>query len=501
MALNLSKNGAELNAAYSEVVNGKAGTNWALFTYEGNSNDIRLAGKGDGGLEEMVEELNSGKVMYAFCRVLDPSSGVPKFVLINWTGEGVKDFRKGVCANHVRSMANFLRGAHVTINARSEDDVEPDVILGKVAKASGVNYNFHKESERFSDTVPRQPVGSVYRKTSALDEIKSSNKENFWAKAEQEERNRRQEERQRVNEERQRLERERQERDAREAAERERRQKERANQIDQQKSFEKKQEVEAKDQELRQQEERKEQTPYRAGVKSSASVQKANEAASLIAQRSVNPMEMFKQKEKSFSSSNGVSTSSYRPGRLQSPFLSQNSFSIEKPPSKPVVPESPAPAVSMSPAPAVSASPAPAAMSPVEHDEDFTEHQLISDPQEESEDEWQEFEASEDEALQELEESEEPSAEFEESEEPLYDTPQVEDSQPFYEDVAEEGPGVDQEPRARALYDYQASDDTEITFDHGDIITGIDMIDEGWWRGYGPDGHYGLFPANYVELL
>lgn len=38
----------------------------------------------DGGLEEMVEELNSGKVMYAFCKVLDPSSGVPKFVLINW---------------------------------------------------------------------------------------------------------------------------------------------------------------------------------------------------------------------------------------------------------------------------------------------------------------------------------------------------------------------------------------------------------------------------------
>lgn len=38
----------------------------------------------DGGLEEMVEELNSGKVMYAFCRVRDPNSGLPKYVLINW---------------------------------------------------------------------------------------------------------------------------------------------------------------------------------------------------------------------------------------------------------------------------------------------------------------------------------------------------------------------------------------------------------------------------------
>lgn len=40
----------------------------------------------DGGLEELVEELNSGKVMYAFCQVKDPNSGLPKNVLINWVG-------------------------------------------------------------------------------------------------------------------------------------------------------------------------------------------------------------------------------------------------------------------------------------------------------------------------------------------------------------------------------------------------------------------------------
>jgi drebrin-like protein len=56
--------------------------------------------------------------------------------------------------------------------------------------------------------------------------------------------------------------------------------------------------------------------------------------------------------------------------------------------------------------------------------------------------------------------------------------------------------------KARALYDYQAADETEITFDPGDIITHIDQIDEGWWQGLGPDGRtYGLFPANYVEII
>ena len=37
-----------------------------------------------GGLEEMVEELSSGKVMYAFCKVQVSNSSLPKFVFINW---------------------------------------------------------------------------------------------------------------------------------------------------------------------------------------------------------------------------------------------------------------------------------------------------------------------------------------------------------------------------------------------------------------------------------
>ena len=49
--------------------------------------------------------------------------------------------------------------------------------------------------------------------------------------------------------------------------------------------------------------------------------------------------------------------------------------------------------------------------------------------------------------------------------------------------------------RLNALYD--ADDDTEISFLPGDVITDIDMFDEGWWTGTGPDGKVGMFPANY----
>ena len=43
--------------------------------------------------------------------------------------------------------------------------------------------------------------------------------------------------------------------------------------------------------------------------------------------------------------------------------------------------------------------------------------------------------------------------------------------------------------------------DRQMKSDNITIMMKIEMIDEGWWRGYSPDGHYGMFPANYVDLL
>lgn len=480
MAVNLSKNGPALTAAYKEVVDEKSNTNWALFTYEGNSDDIRLAEKGDGGLEELVEELNSGKVMYAFCRVQDPNSGLPKYVLINWTGEGVKDARKGICANHVSAMSNFLKGAHVTINARAEEDVEPESIMQKVAKASGANYSFHKEaSSRFQDSGPQGPVGSVYQKTNAMSEIRRTNKDNFWAQAEKEEEKRRLEERRKAEEERKHLERERKDREAKEAAMREKRDKERSSQIDQQKKYQQQQEAESREQEKPRWEEQEEnQAAQTRAVKRGESVEKANEAASLISQRAVNPREMFKQRERGITPSDSdvppAAPASPQPGRLQSPFLSKQVYESER---------ASTPQRQASPVPAGSASPV---------------HATEPDGGDDDDDGPSGCEYDEQDAAPQEQQEEAPTANSCVTEPVYEDPPQAEETN-TYEVTAEET--SDRGICARALYDYQAADDTEISFDPDDIITGIEMIDEGWWRGYGPDGHFGMFPANYVEVM
>ncbi|XP_063167472.1 drebrin-like protein isoform X2 [Candoia aspera] len=458
MALNLSRNGPALQEAYGRVVASASPTDWALFTYEGNSNDLRVAGTGDGGLEEMVEELNSGKVMYAFCRVKDPNSGLPKYVLINWFGEGVNDVRKGACANHVSSVANFLKGAHVTINARADEDVEPEAIIEKVAKASGANYNFHKEGSKFQDAGPQAPVGSVYQKTNAMSEIKRVSKDNFWAKAEKDEENRRLEERRKAEEERQRLEKELRDRELQEATLRERRFKERASEIDARRKFQQQQEANSREKDKQQW-----------------------EAASLVAQRSVNPREIFKQKERSMSTEAATAISS-QPGKLRSPFLQERS-QVEGPvsPVQPAAQDVPPPPVARSSGhdtPPVFPVPE---LGDAVRQENHKAGAAVYQPEVECE------------------------AVYEEppSQRVIYDEPpEPEDANYDYTETYQqnlnlEGKGI----CARALYDYQAADDTEISFDPENIITNIEMIDEGWWRGYDPDGHFGMFPANYVELI
>ncbi|RVE56613.1 hypothetical protein OJAV_G00223220 [Oryzias javanicus] len=73
---------------------------------------------------------------------------------------------------------------------------------------------------------------------------------------------------------------------------------------------------------------------------------------------------------------------------------------------------------------------------------------------------------------------------------PLPPVPEVENE---YEDLS-------YGQKAIAVYDYQGEAEDEISFSPDDIITNIEMIDEGWWKGQ-CHGRFGLFPATYVQLL
>lgn len=68
-----------------------------------------------GELEELIEEFSEGRVQFAFVKVIDPSTGLPKDVLslpknvlIAWCGEGVPERTKGYFTSHLASVSKFL---------------------------------------------------------------------------------------------------------------------------------------------------------------------------------------------------------------------------------------------------------------------------------------------------------------------------------------------------------------------------------------------------------
>uniref|UniRef100_A0A8C9VGQ3 SH3 domain-containing protein n=1 Tax=Scleropages formosus TaxID=113540 RepID=A0A8C9VGQ3_SCLFO len=54
----------------------------------------------------------------------------------------------------------------------------------------------------------------------------------------------------------------------------------------------------------------------------------------------------------------------------------------------------------------------------------------------------------------------------------------------------------------RAMYDYMAQDNDEVSFRDGDMIINAQSIDEGWMYGtVQRTGKSGMFPANYMECF
>nr|XP_020470819.1 drebrin isoform X2 [Monopterus albus]XP_020470820.1 drebrin isoform X2 [Monopterus albus] len=306
MAVNLAKNRLALLTAYQDVIDETSDTDWALYTYEDESNDLTLAASGGGGLAEITLTFDSARVMYGFCSLKEPTAALPRYILINWVGEDVPDARKCACASHVATIADFFQGVEITVNASSLDDIDPSAIgqrltNGTVGVASPVLSRLRTREEEHGD------VGTVYEKTNAEVEMKKINREEFWEQAKREEELRKEEERRKVVEERQRFEEERMELERKEQENREKRYREREQQIEEHRK------------KMQEEEEARERLRNQTTIASELSIDDLNldkkeseveEAKAIIAQRSGNPREFFKQKERAMTISVDTSPAS-----------------------------------------------------------------------------------------------------------------------------------------------------------------------------------------------
>ncbi|PHH91271.1 hypothetical protein CDD83_1133 [Cordyceps sp. RAO-2017] len=158
-SLNLSINGPSIKSSYNAVVSGPPPSSssptyaqWALFSVQaplvsafqdGGSKEsiLKVESTGDGDLSELTEDFNEGRIQFAFVKVKDPNTALPKCLLIAWCGGGVPERTKGYFTSHAAAVSKVLHGYHVQITARSDTDLEIDSIMKKVSDASGAKYS------------------------------------------------------------------------------------------------------------------------------------------------------------------------------------------------------------------------------------------------------------------------------------------------------------------------------------------------------------------------
>ncbi|XP_049730368.1 drebrin isoform X1 [Elephas maximus indicus] len=295
----------ELLAAYEEVIREESAADWALYTYEDGSDDLKLAASGEGGLQELSGHFENQKVMYGFCSVKDSQAALPKYVLINWVGEDVPDARKCACASHVAKVAEFFQGVDVIVNASSVEDIDAGAIGQRLSNGLARLSSPVLHRLRLREDENTEPVGTTYQKTDAAVEMKRINREQFWEQAKKEEELRKEEERKKALDERLRFEQERMEQERQEQEERERRYREREQQIEEHRRKQQTLEAEEAKRRLKEQSIFGDQQDEEEETQMKKSESEVEEAAAIIAQRPDNPREFFKQQERVASASTG----------------------------------------------------------------------------------------------------------------------------------------------------------------------------------------------------
>lgn len=90
-----------------------------------------------------------------------------------------------IISNTLLSAISFFKGANVKINARSEEDVSPSVLMEHVSKLTS-RIKIDKTNEAPPET-DRKPVGTNYKRIVPQNEISKKDREVFWQKQKQEE--------------------------------------------------------------------------------------------------------------------------------------------------------------------------------------------------------------------------------------------------------------------------------------------------------------------------
>jgi hypothetical protein len=128
-----------LREAIKAVRSNSDPTDWVLITYEGNTNKLKLAGRGEGGINQLLSNLREDAIFYGFLRTTDTvdNTVAVKFVLVLWVGEKVPFARKARITTHRGELTSFVGQYHVDVNCSNLSEINENIVRDLVQRASG----------------------------------------------------------------------------------------------------------------------------------------------------------------------------------------------------------------------------------------------------------------------------------------------------------------------------------------------------------------------------
>ncbi|QLQ81274.1 hypothetical protein HG537_0F00350 [Torulaspora globosa] len=138
----------EIEQAYLKVVRGSdADTTWLIIS-PNEKREYTPAFVGS-GFSEFLETFDDAKVQFGMARVSPPGSDVEKLILIGWCPDSAPMKTRASFAANFGTVANqVLKGYHVQVTARDEDDLDEKELLQKISNAAGARYSIQMNADK-----------------------------------------------------------------------------------------------------------------------------------------------------------------------------------------------------------------------------------------------------------------------------------------------------------------------------------------------------------------
>lgn len=146
--INYTTYSREIEEQYLKVVRGDdPDTTWLIISP--NSKKEYTPEFVGSGFSEFLQTFDDGKAQYGMARVSPPGSDVEKLILIGWCPDSAPMKTRASFAANFGTVANqMLKGYHIQVTARDEDDLDEKDLLQKISNAAGARYSIQTNTEK-----------------------------------------------------------------------------------------------------------------------------------------------------------------------------------------------------------------------------------------------------------------------------------------------------------------------------------------------------------------